>query len=143
MSCLSAALDLIVKRDWLREELRAKLLLKFEEEEIEQALTWLDKHHVIQDHKVILRSAELNAGRKAVSREAWMEKLRRKGAEEGLLEAVSLALPSDLELATQLLKSKSWKNIGQAARHLSAKGFESETIESALEASFDGEFRSQ
>ena len=143
MSCLASAMELVAKRDWLREELREKLAKKYGKEEIEEALVWLDEHKVLKDHWVVVRSIEFNTGRKAVSRAAWMEKLRKRGADEGLLIEAVEALQPDLEIAKQILQGKSWKTVGQAARHLSAKGFESETIESALEASFDEEFRSQ
>ncbi len=143
MSCLADALTLVAKRDWLRAELRAKLLVKHPETETDQALDWLDKHHVLKDERVVERAAQLNTGRKAMSREAWMEKLRQRGANDGLLVLAAETLPSDLDQATALLRRKSWKNVAQAARHLSAKGFEAETIESALEANFDEDFRSQ
>lgn len=144
--CLAVALELLARRDWLHAELVARLKQRsYSDAEIDATLQWLDSHRILNDEKAVERALESNQGRKALAREAWIEQLRQRGADEGLLLSAVGQLPSDHELAVQILEARrgKWKNIGQAARHLGGKGFEPETIESVLETFFDDEFRSQ
>ena len=140
---LSEAFRILGRSDQLSINLHERLLrLGFTEPEVKQALIRLQELGLLNDAKVSERWARKSSESPANGRLRIVADLVRKGVEE--TEAESLAavyLPEDDELdrAKQLAKQqhKAGKNMMQAARYLGSRGFQPETVEQAIESTYD------
>lgn len=69
------------------------------------------------------------------------DRLLRRGASEEMVEDKLAEIPSERSRDTAIAllegRTRGWKNPGQAARFLAAKGYDPETIETALAARFE------
>ena len=134
----------LAKRDRLSWELRRELLEKgFSEPEIEDVLSFLGKHRLLDDEKTVQNLVERHSGKRSIGKGRIRADLIRRGMPEELAEAACSGSSGEDEADAmrQALASKKWPqgDRARAARFLISRGFEEESIESALDRFFEVE----
>lgn len=124
----SAALRLLAKRDYYRQELKQKLLQKgFDENQIDKVLDELEEKGYINDDNLIQRHKEL-AIQKGKSPLYLKKKLYHKG-----ISQIDFTYEEELEAALNLLqnKYKKQKNFYDVVKFLKNRGFSYGVIQEA------------
>lgn len=82
-----AAMDLLVKRDYAREELRGRLVRKgFNSELAERGLAYVEKYHYVDDERYARHLVDI--GCESMSRQKMIMKLKQRGLKEDLIDLV-------------------------------------------------------
>ncbi len=142
---LEVAYAALAKKDLFEAEIRALLIRKaFGEEVVEAVLLRLRERKLVDDARTAAKLAALRTGKRAVG----VEKLRALLLQRGVSESdVDHLMPerepeSDLDAAMAALMARfkpgSVPSPAQAGRFLAGRGFGEETVQSCLEAFFQG-----
>lgn len=139
-SALGEAMRRLARADATRAELESALATKFTDEEIVAALDQLESKGWLSDARVIARDTERAAANRHQGRLRLAQRLVRRGleTEEALAAAHALDEESETVKATRLLAAKGFSATEwhKAAGFLARRGFDEETIRSALESTF-------
>jgi regulatory protein len=124
----SYALKLLSKRDYFEEELKQKLLKKgFDEEKIEEVLTYLKQQNLLNDEKLKerLKEKSINKGESSLK---IKQKIYRKTG-----EFIEISEDEELESAINLLKRsfKKEKTFENVVKFLKNRGFRYSVISKA------------
>ena len=141
---LSLAMRQLAKRAYLSWELGNFLETReYSRAEIEDVLSLLQRQKLLNDKETIQNLIESKSGRQSIGAGKLRFVLRKRGVPDEVIEDVIAphegvdALPAALEA----LNGRSWPPGGRAraARFLLSRGFDEETVESALNCFFVGE----
>ena len=140
---LSYARRLLVKRDLLTAEVRAKLEAKrFDEREIDDAIAWLQEKRLLDDARAIeARIESLTSGKSAGGLLKVRAPLEAAGAPSKTFDASigSMTDGGELERMAKLLaeKFKGERDRARGGRFLLSRGFEQDLVETALDRWID------
>ncbi len=82
-----AAMDLLVKRDYAKEELRSRLVRKgFNSELAARGLAYVEKYHYVDDERYARHLVDV--GSESMSRQKMIMKLKQRGLKEDLIDLV-------------------------------------------------------
>ena len=116
---------------------------EYSELEIEEVLSFLWKHGLLNDLETTKSLVESYSGRRSIGKGKLRAELMRRGAPEDLIEQCLEGQTDDGELDAmrQALGSKRWPADGRirAARFLVSRGFDEELVERALNRFFGDE----
>lgn len=139
-TAMGEAMRRLARTDLTRAELESALADKFATEEIAAALDQLESKGWLSDARVIARDTERAALNRHQGRLRLAQRLVRRGleTEDALAAAQSLDEESEVSKATRLLQGKAYEATewSKAAGFLARRGFDEETIRSALAAVF-------
>lgn len=137
---MGEAMRRLARIDLTRAELESALADKFATEEIAAALDQLESKGWLSDARVIARDTERAASNRHQGRLRLAQRLVRRGleTEDAFAVAQSLDEESEVSKATRLLQGKAYEATewSKAAGFLARRGFDEETIRSALAAVF-------
>jgi regulatory protein len=149
---LKAALNRLKGADRFEKEVEAPLISAgFSTETVRDVVSYLKERRFVDDRRTTMNAIERRSGRRAVGREKIRAELLKRGAPEDVLDEVLNILPDAdaSENLTDLLRAKFGSSDekgrygradrARAGRFLASRGFEEESIETALD-SFFGSF---
>lgn len=127
-------------------ELRTSLLKNHPPEAVEQALAWLSARKLLSDDRAAETTVRpRSVGRRAEGDARLRQRLESRGASPEAIEAALSAVPDEDQRMQEALAAKFRPDGGQrakAGRFLLSRGFDEDSVESALNRFFeqDGEF---
>lgn len=138
-ACRDKAFDLLARRLHFRRELEAKLLHRgYGEEEVTTTLEWLEAEGYVDDLETARYFLDVQLGRGPVGRRKLFAELRRRGAEESVIEKVMQErLPEDdpaqVRCAAERWQARGGDDPRSLARHLERKGFPAHLIRAEVD----------
>ena len=129
---VKVAVGLLAKRNLSRKQVESKLV-GFESHVVHDALVHLERKGVLSDLRFaegfVQAHGDLPASR-------LVDQLAEAGVDAAIIAEVTSLRAGDIELAVSLVLKKKYSDPGKASRYLASKGFEYETIHSAIESVF-------
>lgn len=132
-NALSVAIELLGRKELSVYETRQKLeTMGLDAAEIEEAVNRLLDRRILNDRRLAERLAQVLVA-KGYAAAMVQHRLAKRGISTDDAEA---ALQEFRPNAIEVLLSRRWKSLGQAARFLSARGFDSDEVRQAIESHF-------
>lgn len=143
---LAHAMRSLVSRARLSSEIRSDLLRReYSEPEIEDVLSFLLRHRLLNDEKTIQSLIESKSGRGSMGKGKIHAELMRRGVPDEVIESALESRTDEVELEAirKALQTKRWPpgSRNRAARFLLSRGFDVDLIETSLNGFFGPEER--